>query len=158
MKEVYVFVLRKVNLLIGWILSFLGIGFLTSCVYELMYGSPMVDYEISGRVENAQSQGIANVAVVIKDEGDVPPYISDTTGIDGSFQFSIRNGSFHRPTWLVVHDVDGALNDSYQNDSILLTFNYKEDPDNSWHSTAEAHDIVITLNKKLNDSTSQINQ
>jgi hypothetical protein len=64
MKKLNRSILRKINYCIGLIFSLFGI---TSCEeISDKYGVPLADYQISGRVENAQKQGIKDIKVYMK--------------------------------------------------------------------------------------------
>ena len=87
MKKLNRSILRKINYCIGLIFSLFGI---TSCEeISDKYGVPLADYQISGRVENAQKQGIQGIKVSLKEpnydifEGN--PQATDTTTTDGAF-------------------------------------------------------------------------
>ncbi len=149
MKKLNRSILRKVNYCIGLILSLFGIA---SCEeMRAEYGVPSADYQISGRVENAQKQGIQGIKVSLKEpnygifEGN--PYTTDTTTTDGAFEINCREFP-EREIWLIAEDIDSTENGSYRRDSVLITPEFKDVPGSNWHRTAEVKDIVITLEEE----------
>ena len=153
MKKVNHSILRKINYCIGFILSSLGLTTLTSCdiAFACKYGVPQAEYQISGRVENAQKQGIQGIKVSLKEpnygifEGN--PHATDTTTTDGAFYIKCTDFP-ENEFWLIAEDVDSTENGSYRRDSVLITPEFKDVPGNNWHHTAEVKDIVITLEEE----------
>ena len=160
MKKLNRSILRKINYCIGFILSLLGVSF-SGCTVEYgvppiqcEYGVPQADYQISGRVENAQKQGIQGIKVYMKsamnydyDTFEGNPYTTDTTTTDGAFEINCREFP-EREIWLIAEDVDSTENGSYQRDSVLITPEFKDVPGSNWHHTAEIKDVVITLEEE----------
>ena len=152
MKKLNRSILRKINYSIGLIFSLFGI---TSCEeISDKYGVPLADYQISGRVENAQKQGIKDIKVYMKsamnydyDTFGGNPYTTDTTTTDGAFEINCREFP-EREIWLIAEDVDSTENGSYRRDSLLITPEFKDVPGSNWHHTAEVKDIVITLEEE----------
>ena len=149
MKKINRSILRKINYCIGLIFSLFGI---TSCEeISDKYGVPLADYQISGRVENAQKQGIKGIKVSLKEpnydifEGN--PHATDTTTTDGAFYIKCTNFPGNE-FWLIAEDIDSTENGSYRRDSVLITPEFKDVPGNNWHHTAEVKDIVITLEEE----------
>ncbi|MBO5729433.1 MAG: radical SAM-associated putative lipoprotein [Paludibacteraceae bacterium] len=149
MKKLNRSILRKINYCIGLIFSLFGI---TSCEeISDKYGVPLADYQISGRVENAQKQGIKGIKVSLKEpnydifEGN--PHATDTTTTDGAFYIKCTNFPGNE-FWLIAEDIDSTENGSYRRDSVLITPEFKDVPGNNWHHTAEVKDIVITLEEE----------
>ena len=153
MKKLNRSILRRINYCIGFILSFLGMSIFTSCEYgcppiQCEYGTPSADYQISGRVENAQKQGIRGIKVSLKDpiydiyEGK--SHTTDTTNTDGTFSMNFTDFPKNE-FWLIAEDIDSTENGSYRRDSVLITPEIKDVPGSNWHHTAEVKDIVITL-------------
>lgn len=158
MKKLNKSILRKINYCIGFILSLLGVSF-TGCStveygcppIQCEYGVPSADYQISGRVENAQKQGIKGIKVYLKEpnydlfEGN--PFATDTTTTDGAFKINYI-GFPEQEIWLIAEDIDSIENGSYQRDSVLITPEFKDVPGSNWHHTTEVNDIVITLEEE----------
>lgn len=152
MKKLNRSLLRRINYCIGLIFSLFGI---TSCEeIRVEYGVPSADYQISGRVENAQKQGIKGIKVYMKsamnydyDTFEGNPYTADTTTTDGAFEINCREFP-EREIWLIAEDIDSTENGSYRRDSVLITPEFKDVPGSNWHHTAEVNNIVITLEEK----------
>ena len=159
MKKLNRSILRKVNYCIGFILSLFGMTIFASCEYgcppiQAKYGVPQAEYQISGRVENAQKQGIQGVKVYMRTaeayeynmfEGN--PNAADTTTTDGAFYIKCTEFP-ENEIWLIAEDIDSTENGSYRRDSVLITPEFKNVPGSNWHHTAEVKDIVITLEEK----------
>ena len=157
MKKLNRSILRKINYCIGFILSLLGVSF-TGCAskygcppIQSEYGVPQAEYQISGRVENTQKQGIQGINVSLKEpnynifEGN--PHAADTTTTDGAFYIKCTEFPENK-IWLIAEDIDSTENGSYQRDSVLITPEFKDVPGSNWHHTAEVKDIVITLEEE----------
>ena len=149
MKKLNRSILRKINYCIGLIFSLFGI---TSCEeVRAKYGVPSADYQISGRVENVQKQGIQGIKVSLKEpnygifEGN--PHATDTTTTDGAFYIKCTDFP-ENEFWLIAEDIDSTENGSYKRDSVLITPEFKDVPNNNWHSTTVVKDIVITLEEE----------
>ena len=154
MKKVNRSILRKINYLIGIIFSLIGIS---ACDFRAEYGVPSADYQISGRVENAQKRGVQGIKVYMKsamnydyDTFEGNPTTADTTTTDGAFAINCREFP-EREIWLVAEDIDSTENGSYKRDSVLITPEFKDVPNNNWHSTTVVNDIVITLEEEMNN-------
>ncbi|MBR6520005.1 MAG: radical SAM-associated putative lipoprotein, partial [Paludibacteraceae bacterium] len=72
------------------------------------------------------------------------PTAADTTTTDGAFEINCTEFP-EREIWLVAEDIDSTENGSYKRDSVLITPEFKDVPNNNWHSTTVIKDIVITL-------------
>ena len=71
----------------------------------------------------------------------------DTTTTDGAFEINCTEFP-EREIWLVAEDIDSTENGSYKRDSVLITPEFKDVPNNNWHSTTVVKDIVITLEEE----------
>ena len=157
MKKLNRSILRKINYCIGLILPLFGVACNVLVPeygvpepldpFEDAYGVPYAEFQISGRVENSQKQAIKGIEVSIKQTNN--PYkqatlAKDTTDADGSFEFSFTEFPVNE-LLITTHDLDSTENGSYQSNSIQITPEYKDDPNNDWHSSTEINDIVITL-------------
>ena len=162
MKKLNRSILRRINYCIGFILSLLGV----SCVglvpeygpapidplgpFEDAYGTPYAEFQISGRIENAQKQAIKGIEVSIRENNNYynpDPLAKDTTGLDGTFEFNFTEFPVNE-LQIIAHDIDSTADGSYKSNSTLITLEYKKDPNNAWHSSTEVNDIVITLEEK----------
>ena len=157
MKKLNRSILRKINYCIGLILPLFGVACNVLVPeygvpepldpFEDAYGVPYAEFQISGRVENSQKQAIKGIEVSIKQTNN--PYkqatlAKDTTDADGSFEFSFTEFPVNE-LLITTLDIDSTENGSYQSNSIQITPEYKDDPNNDWHSSTEINDIVITL-------------
>ena len=164
MKKLNRSILRRINYCIGFILSLLGVSF-SGCMaskygilepldpFEDAYGVPYAEFQISGRVENSQKQAIKGIEVSIKQTNNPykqAPLAKDTTDADGSFEFSFTEFPVNE-LLITTHGIDSTADGSYQSNSIQITPEYKDDPNNTWHSSTEINDIVITLEEKDNN-------
>ena len=164
MKKLNRSILRRINYCIGFILSLLGVSF-SGCMaskygilepldpFEDAYGVPYAEFQISGRVENSQKQAIKGIEVSIKQTNN--PYkqatlAKDTTDADGSFEFSFTEFPVNE-LLITTLDIDSTENGSYRRNFMQITPEYKDDPNNTWHSSTEINDIVITLEEKDNN-------
>ena len=160
MKKLNRSILRKINYCIGLILPLFGVACNVLVPeygvpepldpFEDAYGCPYAEFQISGRVENSQKQAIKGIEVSIKQTNN--PYkqatlAKDTTDADGSFEFSFTEFPVNE-LLITTHDIDSTADGSYQPNSIQITPEYKDDPNNTWHSSTEINDIVITLEEK----------
>ena len=163
MKKLNRSILRKINYCIGLILPLFGVACNVLVPeygvpepldpFEDAYGCPYAEFQISGRVENSQKQAIKGIEVSIKQTNN--PYkqallAKDTTDADGSFEFSFTEFPVNE-LLITTLDIDSTENGSYQSNSIQITLEYKDDPNNDWHSSTEINDIVITLEEKDNN-------
>ena len=156
MKKLNRSILHKINYCIGFILSLFGLTTFMSCEYGVPpvttgYGVPQADYQISGRVENAQKKGIQGIKVYMKsamnydyDTFEGNPFVADTTTTNGAFEINCREFP-EREIWLVAEDIDSTENGSYKRDSVLITPEFKDVAGSNWRHTAVVNDVVITL-------------
>ena len=154
MKKLNRSILRKINYLIGIILSAIGIS---SCEFRCEYGSPSAEFQVSGRVINAQSgMAIKNIKVTLKstndynyDHPETHLFPSDTTSTTGAFFIGDGGPGFGEKEYcLIAEDIDSTENGSYRRDSVLITPEFNDVPGSNWHHTAEVKDIVITLEEE----------
>jgi putative lipoprotein (rSAM/lipoprotein system) len=160
MKKLNRSILRKINYCIGLILPLFGVACNVLVPeygvpepldpFEDAYGVPYAEFQISGRVENSQKQAIKGIEVSIKQTNNPykqTPLAKDTTDADGSFEFSFTEFPVNE-LLITTLDIDSTENGSYQSNSIQITPEYKDDPNNGWHSSTEINDIVITLEEE----------
>jgi hypothetical protein len=93
-----------------------------------MYGVPLEEFKISGRVENKLGEGISNIKI-----SSIHQEPLDTTNSDGSFNFSLYEpGPFGME--LVFQDIDSIENGHYKTKTIYYS--------------SGTNDLVITLEEK----------
>ena len=134
MKKLNRSILRKINQCIALILSLLGV---VACnkpieddIYDTlcMYGVPIEEFKISGRVENKLGEGISNIKI-----SSIHQEPLDTTNSDGSFNFSLyETGPFGME--LVFQDIDSIENGHYKTKTIYYS--------------SGTNDLVITLEEE----------
>lgn len=132
------------------LLVLLGFAATTSCDnknmnMECMYGTPTMDFEVSGKVVNKDSAPIAGIKVscyVYSDSG----IATTLTAADGSFKIS---GTAISPT-LNFEDIDGLENGGQFADKTQdITVSQIEEGDGSWYmGKYEAKGVVIEMEEK----------
>ena len=131
MKKLNRSILCRINQCITLILSLLGIVACNKPFEDdtlCMYGVPLEEFKISGRVENKLGEGISNIKI-----SSIHQEPLDTTNSDGSFNFSLyETGPFGME--LVFQDIDSIENGHYKTKTIYYS--------------SETNDIVITLEEE----------
>ncbi len=137
------------------LLSLLGFSFmLTGCDKWTdspdAYGTPTTEYNIKGRVVNADNEGIPGIRV----SADLESAFSNNpvlTDAEGNFSYTgqeFRNRSGLLP--LKVEDVDGEENGSYADRSEQLNLTEAARKKNgSWIEVLTKTDIEITLEEAI---------
>ena len=158
MKKLNRSILRRINYLIGIILSAIGIS---SCEFRCEYGSPSAEFQVSGRVINAQSgMAIKNIKVTLKSTNnynyDYPEnhlFPSDTTSTNGAFFIGDGGPGFGKKEYcLIAEDIDSTENGVYKTDSILLSPEYQNAPNNNWHYIANMNEIILSLEEEKDNN------
>lgn len=132
------------------ILAILGFAATTSCEninteVVCMYGTPTMDFEVSGKVVNKDSAPIAGIKVSCQFFTD-PGIASTLTAEDGSFSIS---GTGIGPM-LTFEDIDGPENGGeYEDKTQEITVSQIEKGDGSWYmGKYKAKDVVIEMEEK----------
>ena len=160
MKKINRKLLRFINNYIAVILPILGI---TSCENNMMcmYGSPSAEFQVSGRVIDAQSgKAIKSIKITLKNTDnyiyDYPEnyqFPSDTTSTNGAFFIGDGGPGFgEKEYWLVAEDIDSTENGVYKTDSILLSPEYQNAPNNNWHYIANMNEIILSLEEEKDNN------
>ena len=137
MKKINRKLLSGINRCIALILSILGIVACNKPSEDLgsgtlcMYGVPLNEFKISGRVENKLGEGISNIKI-----SSIHQEPFDTTDSDGSFNFS-RYEPDDFGMELVFQDIDSTENGHYQTKTIYYS--------------SGTNDLVITLEEEENE-------
>jgi len=136
--------------LFNYLLVLLGFAATTSCEdtnmnMECMYGTPTMDFEVSGKVVNKDSAPIAGIKVscdIFTDPGRATAF----TAADGSFQIS---GTAISPT-LNFKDVDGPENGGeFADKTQEISVNQIEKGDGNWYMGKYiAKGVVIEMEEK----------
>jgi len=134
--------------ILNYVLVLLGFATTTSCdglsvVCE--YGTPTMDFEVSGKVVNQKSVPIAGIKVSCHVFTD-PGIVTALTAEDGSFFIS---GTSISPT-LTFEDIDGPENGGeYSDKTEEIKVEQVEKGDGKWYSGKyEAKGVVIELEEK----------
>lgn len=133
----------------GWALGILGMSAATtSCIniFRDMYGTPTMDYEIKGRVIDAQDGKPVEGLEVSKafDEWSVQAVLTDG---DGRFDVSGQAFPYDTLTLKVV-DIDGEKGGLYETQKSIVNLKQTEKGSGSWyHGKYEADNVEIKVKK-----------
>lgn len=125
-----------------------GLGFTStvSChlpFMSVMYGTPTMDFEVSGKVVNQQSEPIPGIKVSCNDRGSGPSSV--LTDQDGSFSISGTATS----AWLGFEDIDGPENGGeYAGMHKDIDVKQVEKGDGWYMGKYEARNVVIRMTEK----------
>lgn len=143
---------------IYWLLTMLGFSSMVSCDGDIkqhadMYGTPSADYEIKGKVLDADGDPIKGIKVNVQDDWH-SAFTSQGTecqSLDNG-DYSVRIKTF--PTdklHLIVQDIDGAENGGeFDNKTIELDFSkieYTGDK-GAWYKGKKSLEQDIVLEEK----------
>lgn len=127
-------------------LAALGFTTLSSCdpsnnPFVCMYGMPSMDFEVSGKVTDQESNPIAGIQVSCPETTD-----KITSGKDGSFKISGK-GMVAR---LLFEDIDGPDNGGeFATKGEVFDVKQVAKGDKAWYmGRYEAKDVTVTLEKK----------
>lgn len=98
------------------ILLLLGLfGLSTACEETTVeYGTPLADFQVKGRVTDAQGNPIRGIEVLFGTGSSKDRQLTDD---DGTYTCLVRNAwMFSRPCPLLIRDTDGAENGGHFND------------------------------------------
>lgn len=127
MKKLNRSILHGINRCIAFIVPLFGLVPFHSCTTVVdMYGVPLVEFEVNGRVENKLGKSIEGIEISIH---GTP---LDTTNADGTFNFTIIET---KPLGveLLAHDIDSTENGHYEDKYFYMR---------------DSKDVVITLEEK----------
>jgi len=138
----------KTSRFLNYLLVLLGYATATSCESITVlceYGTPTMDFEVSGKVVNQKSEPIAGIKVschVFTEPGTV----TAVTSKDGSFSISGTSGS---PT-LKFEDIDGTENGGEFSDKTeKIKVEQVKEGDGHWYrGKYEAKGVVIEMEEK----------
>ena len=127
MKKLKRSILHAINRCISLIIPLLGLVPFHSCTTFMdMYGTPTIEFDINGRVENKLGKGIKGIEI---SEYGRP---LDTTNADGTFNFTIIE-PLHSSVELLARDIYSTQNGPYEDKTFYIT---------------DSKDIVITLEEE----------
>ena len=139
---------------IYWLLTMLGFSSIAGCEPALMYGTPSADYEIKGKVLDADGDPIKGIKVNVQNDWH-SAFTSQGTecqSLDNG-DYSVRIKTF--PTdklHLIVQDIDGAENGGeFEEKTVELDFSkieYTGDKD-AWYSGKKSLEQNIVLEEKV---------
>ncbi len=150
MRKVKVFLLRRSNSVIRYLLTILGFGAVCSfngCMYGdpiVEYGTPTATFKVKGTVKSeVTSDAIPNIKVVMR---DVTTYTDD----QGNFTISTRDFPADQSFLVEFDDIDGAVNGNYQPLDTLVEF---IDPQflggsGGWDSGETEKEVNVKLKEK----------
>lgn len=152
-----------------WALPLLGVSATVSCDFVIQtpdmygcppapeYGVPVMEFRISGKVEDAVTgepvKGIAVTRIYRDDQYE--PRDTAWTADDG--QFLVQGSAFpaDRMT-LKFTDVDGEENGEYATESLEVGLERIEDPQDVWHEGVyAAEDINVRLDPVRSSETAE---
>ena len=117
-----------------------------------MYGTPVVEFSVKGRVVDADSNPIPNIEVTW---GNM--YGKAVTAEDGSFEYTNEDiGTDITDVVLTFTDVDGEENGGdFETEDVQVTLTQTDSGDDEWDfGEYSANDVVVVLDRK---STDEIN-
>ena len=143
---------------IYWLLAVLGFGSLVGCEQvPVMYGSPSADYEIKGKVLDADGDPIKGIKVEVQTyvAGPEPiPIIRKFSLDDGTYDASVQTFPVSKLR-LVAQDVDGAENGGeFAERTIELDFSKVEatgDKD-AWYNGTKSIEKQIVMQEKSDEA------
>lgn len=131
----------------------------------LMYGVPMMDYVVKGRVIDPQGKPVEGIQVVMLNRNiDISPdnmmednprvldYIrhnSDTTDAQGAFNVKVGDVPVEQQS-LIIRDIDGERNGSFIDQKLEVTFTPEDQvkPREGWYQGMRMKDVDITVTPK----------
>lgn len=141
---------------IYWLLAVLGFGSLVGCEPAPMYGSPSADYEIKGKVLDADGDPIKGIKVEVQTyvAGPEPiPIIRKFSLDDGTYDASVHTFPVSKLR-LVAQDVDGVENGGeFEEKTVELDFSKIEYTGESdgWYHGKKSLEQDIVLEEKTNN-------
>ena len=110
-----------------------------------MYGMPVMDYSVSGKVQDAAGTPIEGIEVTSESDYNGTTVL---TSSDGSFTLESRNFPGDSIT-LMFNDIDGDKNGAYADKTQEVSLKQTEKSDDAWYSGKyEASGVVVTMEEK----------
>ena len=146
---------------IYWLLTMLGFSSMVGCDGGInpvpdMYGTPLADYEIKGKVLDADGDPIKGIKVEVQTyvAGPEPiPIIRKFSLDDGTYDASVQTFPVSKLR-LVAQDIDGAENGGeFEEKTVELDFSkieYTGDKD-AWYSGKKSLEQDVVLEEKVSD-------
>lgn len=141
---------------IYWLLTMLGFSSMAGCDVPVMYGTPSADYEIKGKVLDADGDPIKGIKV------EVQTYVVRPEPVTIQRKFSLDDETYDASVQtfpvsklrLVAQDVDGAENGGeFAERTIELDFSKVEATGDkgAWYSGKFSLEQDIVLEEKVSD-------
>ena len=142
---------------IYWLLTMLGFSSMVSCDGDInqhadMYGTPTADYEVKGKVLDADGDPIKGIKVILKHPSSLNILNSQSLA-DGSYTLSTKLMITNK-LLLTTQDIDGAENGGeFEEKTVELDFSkieYTGDK-GAWYSGKKSLEQNIVLEEKVSD-------
>lgn len=118
--------------------------------FPAMYGTPMVEFSVKGRVVDADSNPIPNIEVTW---GNM--YGKTVTAEDGTFEYRNEEIGFEmNDVTLTFTDVDGEENGGdFETEEVQVSLTQTDPGDGNWDcGEYSADDVVVVLDRKTTDN------
>ena len=119
--------------------------------FPVMYGTPMVEFSVKGRVVDADSNPIPNIEVTWAGN----TYGKAVTAEDGTFQYANEDIGFEMTdVTLTFTDVDGEENGGdFETEEVQVPLTQTDPGDGNWDcGEYAAEDVVVVLDRKTTDN------
>ena len=119
--------------------------------FPVMYGTPMVEFSVKGRVVDADSNPIPNIEVTWAGN----TYGKSVTAEDGTFEYKNEDiGLDMTDVTLTFTDVDGEENGGdFETEEVLVPLTQTDPGDGNWDcGDYAAEDVVVVLDRKTTDN------
>lgn len=131
----------------NWAIAALGLSAVPSCdSFKCEYGTPTMDFEVSGKVIDDKASPINGIKVTIADR-----YVESEafTSRDGGFSYTGHTFPNDHVN-LVFTDIDGEENGGeFKTDTVTVNLQKVKKGDGSWYSGKyAASDIEVVLSQK----------
>ena len=142
---------------IYWLLTMLGFSSMVGCDGDInqhadMYGTPTADYEVKGKVLDADGDPIKGIKVILKHLSSLNILNSQSLA-DGSYTLSTKLMTTNK-LLLTAQDIDGAENGGeFEEKTVELDFSkieYTGDK-GAWYSGKKSLEQNIVLEEKVSD-------
>jgi putative lipoprotein (rSAM/lipoprotein system) len=150
-KRIHRTITKGANWILAGILSILGFSGceINNGVEE--YGTPYATFSFHGKVANNAKKPVKGIKVeVCEGQGGYP--VTDSVLTNETGQYSIQFQTFPNENFrVIVSDIDGEANGSYQNDTIRVKISdkdYYEKGNGSWNYGLASKEVDVVLKEK----------
>jgi putative lipoprotein (rSAM/lipoprotein system) len=146
--------IKGANWILSGILSMLGFSGCddTGNDYIVEYGTPHATFSFHGTVANKAGNPVKDIKIEIKKEGSPESTIPVPTITNEMGQYSTTFVEFPVQDFqVIVSDIDGEVNGSYQNDTIPVKVgkdDYYKQGDGHWNNGSADKEVNIVLKEK----------